>query len=122
MVTKLLLVTLGGGLGSMLRYLTSAYVARHNSGAFPLPTFLVNIAGCLLIGLLFGLSGRYLNENVKLLFIPGFCGGYTTFSTFAIENLKLMQDGHYLILASYILLSVTVGIFAVWLGCHLSGR
>jgi len=105
----------------MLRFLTSFHVARHTSGAFPLPTFIVNIAGCLVIGLLFGLSGRYLSENAKLLFIPGFCGGYTTFSAFAIENLKLIQEGHYLVLISYVLLSVVVGILAVWLGYQLVG-
>ena len=66
MITKLLFVALGGGLGSMLRFLTSSLIVKYHSGTFPLFTFVVNIAGCLLAGILFGFSGRYLGENVKL--------------------------------------------------------
>ena len=120
MMTKLLFVALGGGLGSMLRFLTSFYIAKYYSGAFPLFTFAVNILGCLLVGVLFGFSGRFLSENVRLLVIPGFCGGYTTFSAFALENLNLVQEGHYFVLITYILLSVVVGILAVWAGYQLS--
>lgn len=116
MVSKVILVGIGGSVGSILRFLTSYYVNRSYTQSFPLATFTVNILGCLLIGILIGLSGKFLSEEMKLLFITGFCGSYTTFSTFSAENLHLFQSGQYFTLILYILLSIIVGFLAVLIG------
>lgn len=122
MLKQLILVGLGGGIGSMLRFLTSVITAKYYSNAFPLATFIVNVAGCFLIGLLIGLFSQNIQSNLhlKLLFITGFCGGYTTFSAFAAENITLIQNNSYLVAILYIGLSVLVGLLAVWVGVLLS--
>ena len=122
MLKQLILVGLGGGVGSMLRFLTSVITAKYYSNAFPLATFIVNVVGCLLIGLLIGLFSQNLQSNphLKLLFITGFCGGYTTFSAFAAENITLIQNNNYLIAILYIGLSMLVGLLAVWAGVQLT--
>ncbi len=121
MIKTLLLVGIGGGLGSVLRYLTAYIVGKFYDNPFPLATFSVNILGCLLIGILIGIFGKQLspNDDLKYLFITGFCGGYTTFSTFSAENIQLIQSGNYLIPALYITSSVLFGILAVFLGMVL---
>lgn len=109
-------VFIGGGLGSVLRFLISNYTQKlWNIKEFPLGTFTVNILGCFLIGLA---SAYFLkiDNYLKFLIIAGFCGGFTTFSTFSIENYSLWQGGNYGILALYIILSVFVGFLAVFLG------
>ena len=118
MIKNLLLVGFGGGIGSMLRYL-----AWHvfKSGQFPVPTFIVNIAGSLAIGIVIGLSMKEpaIHDNWKLFLATGICGGFTTFSAFSIENLQLMLDGKYLQSVYYILLSILLGIAAAWAGFKL---
>ncbi|HJU45623.1 MAG TPA: fluoride efflux transporter CrcB [Chitinophagaceae bacterium] len=118
---KLLFIALGGAAGSVLRFLTSNWVSRHFSGAFPMATFVVNILGCFMAGLLVGLITNHFsnNENLRLLLLTGFCGGYTTFSAFAVENMKLFQNSHPLIAISYIFLSILIGLAAVWGGLSL---
>ena len=122
MIKQLLLVGLGGGLGSILRYSVSIWIRKYCVSVFPLATFIVNITGCFIIGLLLGLSTKYqfINNDLKLLLIVGFCGGYTTFSTFSHENLKLLNAGNYLVPISYTVLSVVLGILAVWAGNSLA--
>lgn len=122
MMKQTLLVGLGGGLGSILRYLTSILTAKYYANSFPLATFAVNIIGCFLIGLLIGLLGQNIqaNQNLKLLFITGFCGGYTTFSAFASENITLMQNNNYGTAILYIGISVLTGLLAVWFGLAIS--
>lgn len=118
MLKSILLVGLGGGMGSILRYLISIWTVKYNFGVFPMATFTVNVLGCLLIGLFMGIFTQnfQFNQNLKLLLITGFCGGYTTFSAFAIENFTLIQNQNYGTALIYILASVVVGILAVVMG------
>ncbi|MGE4347910.1 MAG: fluoride efflux transporter CrcB [Flavobacteriaceae bacterium] len=122
MFKTLLIVGLGGGIGSMFRYLTSVLTDKYVQGTFPWATFLINIVGCLIIGILVGLLTKHQIENpqLKLFFITGFCGGFTTFSAFAFENLKLFQTGNSLLALLYIALSVILGILATWAGIMIS--
>ena len=118
MIKQILLVGLGGGAGSILRYLVSFLTNKYNSLSFPLATFIVNISGCLIIGLLVGLSLKHteVSPNLKLLLMTGFCGGYTTFSAFSLENMQLLQQGNYGIMITYTLTSILLGVAAVYLG------
>jgi CrcB protein len=121
MVKQLVLVGLGGGIGSIFRYLTSVYTAKYYANTFPLATFISNVLGCFIIGLLIGyFANANTDNNLKLLFITGFCGGYTTFSTFAVENITMLQNQNYLTLIAYTLASVLVGFLAVGLGLMIT--
>jgi CrcB protein len=120
MIKQFLLVGLGGAAGSMLRYATSLLTIKYYSNTFPLATFITNILGCLFIGLLIGYFTKTSNQNLQFLLITGFCGGYTTFSTFAAENISLWQSQNYFALIAYTLASVLVGFLAVGLGLLLS--
>lgn len=119
MIKLLLIIGLGGGAGSILRYLIQVAVNRLIPAlAFPLGTFIVNITGCFLIGLLYGLSVRHawFSNEWRLLLITGLCGGYTTFSSFSYESISLISEGHFLYFALYVGLSVVLGLCATWLG------
>ncbi len=116
-----LLVFLGGGFGSTLRFLISKYLNPQIQNFF-LGTFLVNIIGCLLIGIILGLSAKenVFSRNTTLLLASGFCGGFTTFSAFAFEKHSLLKGGDFLNFSIYTLSSIIVGIMAVALGLWLS--
>jgi len=118
---KLFLVFIGGGSGSILRYLIGRYFLFNEKDIFS-GTFIVNILGSLLIGLFFGLAEKnhVLTPNQTLLLVTGFCGGFTTFSTFALENTALIKSGNFLQLFLYIAASIILGIAAVFLGMFIT--
>lgn len=117
-----LLIFLGGGLGSVLRYWISFFIKSNcTASTFPWATFSVNIIGSLLIGFLTTLVLKNtLNPELRLFTIIGICGGFTTFSTFTNETILLLKNGSYLISLSYIISSVGLGVLAVILGCLLA--
>jgi CrcB protein len=121
MGSNILIVGLGGGAGSILRYLCQKWISESYQHNFPLATFLVNILGCLLIGIFFGLGekGDILSPQTRLLLVTGFCGGFTTFSTFAFENMNLLRTGDHLYFLLYVFGSVVLGIAAVYIGNFL---
>ena len=122
MLKSILIVGFGGGIGSIFRYLTSLYVVKYFPSKFPLATFTANILGCFIIGLLFGYfeKNNLVNSDMKLLFVTGFCGGFTTFSTFGYENISLFQSNNSLLAFAYIGASLIFGLLAVWFGLFLT--
>lgn len=115
---QVLFVGLGGAAGSILRYVTNVITLKYYSASFPLATFIVNVVGCFLAGLIFGLITQETTEaqNLKFLLITGFCGGFTTFSAFALENVRLMNSGNTTTAIIYTLASVAAGLIAIWIG------
>lgn len=120
MIKQLLLVFLGGGLGSVIRSLAGKLFP---SSSFPWSTLLVNVLGSLLIGLLFALFSRHIiGDNYRLLLAVGFCGGFTTFSTFSNENLHLMRDGQWLTFILYSVGTLLLCLVSVWLGDKIGNQ
>jgi len=111
-----LIVGLGGGLGAMVRYLIGL-IPLNEGFTFPIKTFAINVLGSFLIGLVVALSLRMsgLNDKSILFLKAGFCGGFTTFSTFALESSLLIKDGHLTLAILYISLSILAGILALLL-------
>lgn len=122
MIRTILLIALGGGIGSVFRYITSVIIQKYYAAIFPLATFIVNILGCLLIGIIMGLleKNQISNTYLKWFLITGFCGGYTTFSAFGYENISLLQSNNAGLMLLYIGTSIIIGLFAVWFGLFIT--
>ena len=117
MMKEILMVGCGGFLGSVVRYFSSQWITRIFPVLFPMGTLFVNLTGCLLIGVIIQATENSGQPSAwRLLLATGFCGGFTTFSAFAQENLRLLQEGHVLHFISYTLLSVSGGILAALAG------
>ena len=114
-VVTVLWVALGGGVGAGVRYLAGRHLASY--GSFPVPTFVVNVVGCLILGLL---SGATLPPAVFALLGTGFCGGLTTYSTFAVESVGLARVRQSVTSVVYVAASVAIGIGFAWLGCRIT--
>ena len=117
---SLFLVFIGGGFGSVLRFLIGKWLNNSESG-FPYGTFFANILGSLFIGFILGYAAKSdsLNQNQTLLLATGFCGGFTTFSTFAYENHLFLKSGDFTSFALYTIASFAIGFLAVFGGIYL---
>lgn len=113
-------IFVGGGLGSLCRFgLAQTF---NGLGAYPWGTFAANGISCLVLGMLLGLAGKhYLSPEMRLLLIAGFCGGFSTFSTFSHELLALLRHGDYLVAGWYLLSSIAVGLLGVYGGLRVAG-
>lgn len=122
MFKTLLVIGAGGFLGSISRFLASHFIQNNFPSSFPFGTFIVNITGCFLIGLIYGMSERssLFSSGWKMFLTVGFCGGFTTFSTFANENLAMLRDGDFYHFLLYTGLSVFLGIGATFSGVILT--
>lgn len=118
----ILLVALGGAVGSVARYKLSGYVLHQTiDWRFPAGTFAVNVIGCMLAGLLAGLAERHhvMSAETRLLLFTGVLGGFTTFSAFGLETMFLLKRGAVLVAAANVIASVGVGLVALWLAMAL---
>ncbi len=121
-MTNYLAVFIGGGIGSLLRYLISLYFMKHISHSFPYATFTVNILGCLFIGFIISLSMNkpgLCGTSLLLFLTVGIAGGFTTFSTFGYETFALLKNGASSIALIYVFASSLLGLFAVYIGSLL---
>ena len=121
---RYLMVWLGGGAGSLMRYVVANAVISRVSGRFPWGTVIINITGSFLMGLLMTVltEGLDLHPNWRLLLVVGFLGGYTTFSSFEWENLVLMRDGGRWLALLNVVGSILLGYGAVWLGAVVAAK
>lgn len=118
---KILLVVIGGGIGTLTRYLVSGLDHKYSSGVFPVNTLIVNLSGSFIIGLLWGLSERFsVSPNIRMFLFIGVLGGYTTFSTLSLETFNLLRDNEYRIAFLNIFLTNFIGIALVLTGFIIS--
>jgi CrcB protein len=117
---QMLLVALGGCIGSLARYKLGGWMLRHHpeDWRFPARTFLVNVLGCLIAGILSGLAERQhlFSPDTRLLLFTGFLGGFTTFSAFGVETVFLLHRGEVWVALGYVISSVILGLAFLWLG------
>lgn len=122
MIKNMLLIGLGGGLGSIARYLCQKWFIDNHPHAYPWGTFTVNIVGCFLIGIFWGIAFKSIaeNEDWKLFFMTGICGGFTTFSAFTLEGIGLIKEERMGTFLLYVGGSVLVGLLATYAGMKIS--
>ena len=112
-----LLIGIGSFIGGILRYLISLSIQSKIFSTFPFGTLTVNILGSFVIGIIFGFSEKFnLAPEWRLFLATGICGGFTTFSSFSLETMTMLQEGQYLYGVSYITFSILFGLIAVFLG------
>lgn len=118
MIKTLFIIGSGSFIGGVSRYLTSRFIQNSVISSFPFGTFIVNILGCFLVGFFYGLSerGNLISNEWRMFLTIGFCGGFTTFSTFSNENVSLLREGNFFYFAIYASLSLFLGLTATYLG------
>jgi len=121
---ELIFVFIGGGLGSLVRFLLGKWVNAFHNSNFPFGTLTINIIACLVMGFMIGLADhkQLLSPATRLFWVVGFCGGFSTFSAFSSETLSLIQQGQNNTMLLYILLSVVVCLIATFSGLFIAER
>ena len=121
MIKNILLVGLGGGIGSMARYLCQKWFADTFQHPIPWGTFTVNVVGCFAIGIFWGIIFKSFatNETWKLFLMTGLCGGFTTFSAFTLEGIGLIKEQRLALFFSYVAASVVLGLLATYIGMKI---
>ena len=121
MFKAMIVAGLGGFIGTCLRFLTGKFTAAVCQTPFPWGTFAVNLIGSFVIGIFFGLAERthLISPQMNVFLITGFCGGFTTFSSFANDIFVLLGQKHWLLFGLYVVLSLVVGVALVWIGRSL---
>lgn len=121
MIKMILLVGAGGFVGSIARFLSGQLFIRYYPSSFPWGTLVVNVIGCFLIGLIYAFSekGNLLSPEMRLLLATGFCGGFTTFSSFSYESIALMKDGELFYTFLYVAASIIIGFLAAYIGVFI---
>jgi CrcB protein len=120
---RYLVIMAGGAIGTLARYLAASVIMERMNSRFPFGTFIVNVSGCLLIGIIMTLlTERGANPIWRLGLVVGFLGGYTTFSSFEFENYILTRDGLPFVGLLNIIASVVIGYLAVWLGAAIASK
>lgn len=120
-MVKVILIGVGGAMGAILRYIVSGLDYKYSYGVFPVSTLVVNLSGSLIIGFLWGVfEAVAVSSNIRMFVFIGILGGFTTFSTFALENFNLFRDGERNIALVNILISNVLGIFFVYVGYILA--
>lgn len=122
MTRLILIIGIGGFIGTVARYLSQQLIYRFYPATFPIGTLSVNVLGCLLIGIFYVLSekGNLLSPEWRMFLTTGLCGGFTTFSTFSYESVQLLNDGEYTYVTVYAVASVILGILATIFGIWLT--
>jgi fluoride exporter len=121
MTRDLLYIFLGGGLGSVVRFATGKWISSLHSQQFPYGTLAANIAACLILGFVIGLADhkQIISPQARLFWIVGFCGGFSTFSTFSAETITLLQNGLHLSTVLYVIGSLVFCVSAIFAGLYL---
>jgi len=122
MIKLAFIIGIGGFLGSIFRFLTDYFISKSFPHIFPFGTLTVNIVGCFLIGTIYSLAEKenLMTNEMRLFLVTGICGGFTTFSAFAMDNLKLINSSAIWMSIIYIVLSVLLGILGVFAGINIS--